>query len=282
MTVRENATNRIIPKTSKFGCIPYRNFGNHYSEVHPTVHNGRKKMTDGFRCKSTLQVYAGTFRLSAVWYGKLNRNSFINNADDTQSLTMFYSHNHWLAPCTFLKTAGAKYENGLCCRQGWDVKLSGNDGWSIAVGSYTFHSLAHAPVQFPVADGSGCGNLAHNMHISYATYAEYSYCIICRANSNNSQTRENLEPRVAFHAFLSERKQTVSGVRTASIWRKPRPIFFMDVRPWPHSDMHAHLGCYFFEPKDIQSISLGAIWSFSNASGLPWLDMGYKWPGYKA
>ena len=32
---------------------------------------------------------------------------------------------------------------------------------------------------------------------------------------------------------------------------------------------HAHLGSFFLEPKDIQSISLGAIWSFSNALGLP-------------
>jgi len=32
---------------------------------------------------------------------------------------------------------------------------------------------------------------------------------------------------------------------------------------------HAHLGSFFLEPKDIQNISLGAIWSFSNASGLP-------------
>ena len=32
---------------------------------------------------------------------------------------------------------------------------------------------------------------------------------------------------------------------------------------------HAYLGSFFLEPKDIQSISLGAIWSFSNASGLP-------------
>jgi hypothetical protein len=32
---------------------------------------------------------------------------------------------------------------------------------------------------------------------------------------------------------------------------------------------HAYLGSFFFEPKDIQSISLGAIWSFSKASGLP-------------
>jgi len=32
---------------------------------------------------------------------------------------------------------------------------------------------------------------------------------------------------------------------------------------------HADLGSFFLEPKDIQSISLGAIWSFSKASGLP-------------
>ena len=31
---------------------------------------------------------------------------------------------------------------------------------------------------------------------------------------------------------------------------------------------HAYLGSFFLEPKDIQSISLGAIWSFSKASGL--------------
>jgi hypothetical protein len=31
---------------------------------------------------------------------------------------------------------------------------------------------------------------------------------------------------------------------------------------------HAHLSS-FLEPKDIQSICLGAIWSISNASGLP-------------
>jgi hypothetical protein len=30
-----------------------------------------------------------------------------------------------------------------------------------------------------------------------------------------------------------------------------------------------YLGFFFLEPKDIQSLSLGAIWSFSNASGLP-------------
>jgi len=32
---------------------------------------------------------------------------------------------------------------------------------------------------------------------------------------------------------------------------------------------HAYLGSFFLEPKDIQSISLEAIWSFSKASGLP-------------
>ena len=45
---------------------------------------------------------------------------------------------------------------------------------------------------------------------------------------------------------------------------------------------HAYLGSSFLEPKDIQSISLGAILSFSNALGLPWLDMGHKGPVYKA
>ena len=32
---------------------------------------------------------------------------------------------------------------------------------------------------------------------------------------------------------------------------------------------HAYLGSFFLEPKDIQSISLGAIWSFRNALWLP-------------
>jgi len=32
---------------------------------------------------------------------------------------------------------------------------------------------------------------------------------------------------------------------------------------------YAYLGFFFLEPEDIKSISLGAIWNFSNASGLP-------------
>jgi len=32
---------------------------------------------------------------------------------------------------------------------------------------------------------------------------------------------------------------------------------------------HAYLVSFFLEPNNIKSISLGAIWSFSNASGLP-------------
>jgi len=36
---------------------------------------------------------------------------------------------------------------------------------------------------------------------------------------------------------------------------------------------HAHLDSIFLEPKDIQNISLGAIWSFSNAS---WSLMTFK------
>jgi len=32
---------------------------------------------------------------------------------------------------------------------------------------------------------------------------------------------------------------------------------------------HVHLGSFFLEPEYIQSISLGAIWNFSKARGLP-------------
>ena len=32
---------------------------------------------------------------------------------------------------------------------------------------------------------------------------------------------------------------------------------------------HAYLGSFFLKPEYIQSISLGAIWNFSKASGLP-------------
>jgi len=32
---------------------------------------------------------------------------------------------------------------------------------------------------------------------------------------------------------------------------------------------HAHLGSIFLEPKDTQTIGLGALWSFSKASGFP-------------
>jgi hypothetical protein len=32
---------------------------------------------------------------------------------------------------------------------------------------------------------------------------------------------------------------------------------------------HMYMGSFFLEPEDIKSISLGAIWSFSRASGLP-------------
>jgi len=32
---------------------------------------------------------------------------------------------------------------------------------------------------------------------------------------------------------------------------------------------HRHLGSFFLEPEDVKSISLGAIWGFSKATGLP-------------
>ena len=44
---------------------------------------------------------------------------------------------------------------------------------------------------------------------------------------------------------------------------------------------HAYLGSFFLEPKDIQSIRLEAIWSFSKASELPGSNMGHKEPALK-
>jgi len=39
---------------------------------------------------------------------------------------------------------------------------------------------------------------------------------------------------------------------------------------------HVYLGSSFLEPEDIKCISLGAIWNFSKATGLPQIDMGHK------
>jgi hypothetical protein len=41
---------------------------------------------------------------------------------------------------------------------------------------------------------------------------------------------------------------------------------------------HAYLGSFFLEPKDIQSISLGAIWSFRD----PLIGHGAQRAGFKA
>jgi len=41
---------------------------------------------------------------------------------------------------------------------------------------------------------------------------------------------------------------------------------------------HMHLGSFFLELEDIKSISLGAIWNFSKATGLLWSDLGHKGP----
>jgi hypothetical protein len=41
---------------------------------------------------------------------------------------------------------------------------------------------------------------------------------------------------------------------------------------------HVYLGSFFLEPKDIKSISLGAIWNFSKGTGLPYIEVGHKGP----
>jgi hypothetical protein len=45
---------------------------------------------------------------------------------------------------------------------------------------------------------------------------------------------------------------------------------------------HRYLGSFFLEPEDIKIISLGAIWIFCKAAGLPCYDMGHKGPAHKA
>jgi len=37
---------------------------------------------------------------------------------------------------------------------------------------------------------------------------------------------------------------------------------------------HIYLGSFFLNPKDIKSLSLGAIWNFSKRTGLPRLSVG--------
>ena len=39
---------------------------------------------------------------------------------------------------------------------------------------------------------------------------------------------------------------------------------------------HVYLGSFFLEPKDIKSISVGAIWNFSKVTGLPRIGTGHK------
>jgi len=40
----------------------------------------------------------------------------------------------------------------------------------------------------------------------------------------------------------------------------------------------AYLGSFFFESEYIKSICMGAIWNFSKATGLPYIDIGRKGP----
>ena len=41
---------------------------------------------------------------------------------------------------------------------------------------------------------------------------------------------------------------------------------------------HVYLGSFFLEPEDIKCISLGAMWNFRKATGLPRIDVGHTGP----
>jgi hypothetical protein len=53
---------------------------------------------------------------------------------------------------------------------------------------------------------------------------------------------------------------------------RPLPTFSVGVRPWPLSGRR--IWAPFFEPQDIKSQALGAIWRFSKTAGLPWKTVG--------
>jgi len=40
--------------------------------------------------------------------------------------------------------------------------------------------------------------------------------------------------------------------------------------------IHRYLGFFSLEPEDVQNINLGAIWSFSRATGLSWFGYGVQ------
>jgi len=39
---------------------------------------------------------------------------------------------------------------------------------------------------------------------------------------------------------------------------------------------HVYLGSFFLDPEDIKSLSLGAIWNFSEGTGFPWTRIRFR------
>jgi hypothetical protein len=83
---------------------------------------------------------------------------------------------------------------------------------------------------------------------------------------------EEEEKLDAIHCFIelvlcSTDCQTVPLYRECGVKEETPAHILCECGPWPHSDMH-YLGSFFLVPEDIKSISLGAIWGFSKATGL--------------
>jgi hypothetical protein len=51
--------------------------------------------------------------------------------------------------------------------------------------------------------------------------------------------------------------------------KKPQPTFCVSAKLWLHTCVY--LGSFFFNPEDVKSLNLGAIWNFNKGTGLPWL-----------
>lgn len=49
---------------------------------------------------------------------------------------------------------------------------------------------------------------------------------------------------------------------------EPEPPFCVSAKNWLHPDIHIWVPC-FLDPKDVKSLILGAIWNFSQRTGLP-------------
>lgn len=57
--------------------------------------------------------------------------------------------------------------------------------------------------------------------------------------------------------------------------KKPQLTFFCEYEALA-TRRHTSLGYFFLDPEDLRCLSTGAVWSFIEATGLPWLGNQFK------